>query len=563
MNNNNNNIDNENISVAMLGSVDSGKCFDPYTEVLLYNGEKCMVKNLTKESIIMGHDYTKRTINEFHSGQSGMYEIICKKNDEKYCFISNGNHILVFMNKITGNIVNISVEDYLQLSEHEINNLSWFSKEYYILSDVVDHEIIIHYLGPGDYIGFSLNESPYFFLANGLVVHNSSLTGVLTFGELDDGNGKARGRVCKHPIETRTGRTHDITIKEINISEKNIELMDLCGHEKYLKTTLSGVLGHYPDYALLLIAGNKGMLEMTMEHLKILLQTKIPFSIVITKMDLIENKKNIYNNTMEKIIKVLKNHKRKNILITDDEICEKCSYDMSSNNKFSKIVPIHRISNKTGMGIEFLKSMLYNWRPTQIFEYPENPDGLIFDIDTCFNIRGIGIVMAGLLRGKSINIGDKLLFGPINGNYIPVTVKSMHDNFRNSINRLDHGKRGTLAIKIKKEHNFNKKKFKRGMKILNENSPNYLTKQFVAKVKFYRNKNITIMNNYISVVQCGNIRQTAKFIIDNNEMLESTKENIVKLEFLSKKEYLEPGSRLFFRDGKTRGEGIVLEILNE
>ena len=65
-----------------------------------------------------------------------------------------------------------------------------------------------------------------------------------------------------------------------------ISFIDLCGHEKYLKTTMFGLQGLVPDYAMILIGANMGMSKMTKEHLGICLASKIPFYIVITKVDI-------------------------------------------------------------------------------------------------------------------------------------------------------------------------------------------------------------------------------------------------------------------------------------
>ena len=62
--------------------------------------------------------------------------------------------------------------------------------------------------------------------------------------------------------------------------------MDLCGHEKYLKTTIFGLTGLIPDYAMIIIGANMGVSRMTREHIRIVRQLKIPFFIIITKIDM-------------------------------------------------------------------------------------------------------------------------------------------------------------------------------------------------------------------------------------------------------------------------------------
>lgn len=42
-------------------------------------------------------------------------------------------------------------------------------------------------------------------------------------------------------------------------SSKLITFIDLAGHHKYLRTTIFGLTGHSPDFAMLVIAGNAGV----------------------------------------------------------------------------------------------------------------------------------------------------------------------------------------------------------------------------------------------------------------------------------------------------------------
>jgi hypothetical protein len=43
------------------------------------------------------------------------------------------------------------------------------------------------------------------------------------------------------------------------VSSKIITFLDLAGHQKYLKTTIFGLTGHIPDFAMLVIAANAGV----------------------------------------------------------------------------------------------------------------------------------------------------------------------------------------------------------------------------------------------------------------------------------------------------------------
>lgn len=43
------------------------------------------------------------------------------------------------------------------------------------------------------------------------------------------------------------------------MSSKIVTFLDLAGHQKYLKTTIFGLTGHIPDFAMLVIAANAGV----------------------------------------------------------------------------------------------------------------------------------------------------------------------------------------------------------------------------------------------------------------------------------------------------------------
>jgi GTPase len=83
-----------------------------------------------------------------------------------------------------------------------------------------------------------------------------------------------------------------------------VTFLDLCGHEKYLKTTMFGLVGLMPDYCMVIVGANMGVSRMTKEHLVITLALKIPLFIVITKIDI--SPKSVYEETLSKLVKILK-----------------------------------------------------------------------------------------------------------------------------------------------------------------------------------------------------------------------------------------------------------------
>ena len=161
----------------------------------------------------------------------------------------------------------------------------------------------------------------------------SSFLGVMVYNELDDGNGSARSKVAKHPHEIKTGKTSDVSVRTLRSLNKEIVFADLPGHEPYLKTALYGITGHFADYGVVVVAANRGILPMTKEHLSIFLHLRIPFIILVTRVDIAPE--SIYNNIMKSMKVSLKKVGKKVIFINsrnDKETDEKTEQAIKYSN---------------------------------------------------------------------------------------------------------------------------------------------------------------------------------------------------------------------------------------
>ena len=67
-------------------------------------------------------------------------------------------------------------------------------------------------------------------------------------------------------------------------SSKVLTFVDLAGHEKYLKTTVFGLTGHLPDFCLIVVGSNAGVIGMAKEHLGLALALNLPVMCVVTKV---------------------------------------------------------------------------------------------------------------------------------------------------------------------------------------------------------------------------------------------------------------------------------------
>ena len=104
-------------------------------------------------------------------------------------------------------------------------------------------------------------------------------------------------------------------------SKKIVTFLDLCGHEKYLKTTMFGLVGLMPDYSMIVVGANMGISRMTKEHMGISFALKVPIFIVITKIDIAPPE--VFEKTKETLVKILRSpscNKMPVLVKNDDDV---------------------------------------------------------------------------------------------------------------------------------------------------------------------------------------------------------------------------------------------------
>eukprot|EP00434_Breviolum_minutum_P037269 symbB.v1.2.033042.t1/scaffold4051.1/size47670/3 len=212
----------------------------------------------------------------------------------------------------------------------------------------------------------------------------STLVGVLTKGGLDDGRGLARAKVFNFSHEAANGRTSSIAQEimgfsaagdqvlidrmanttansrnttwqqVVSQSERLVTFSDLCGHEKYLKTTIFGLVGQCPDYTMIIVNANAGFQRMSREHLGIALALRIPFFIVVTKIDIAPQ--NVFEENLLQLHKIVKSNavKRQPLVVKEMDQLE-----TAASGIFKKeACPIFCISSVTGEGLPLLRNFL-------------------------------------------------------------------------------------------------------------------------------------------------------------------------------------------------------------
>ena len=406
-------------------------------------------------------------------------------------------------------------------------------------------------------------------------VGKSTLLGVLTQGCLDNGRGSSRLNMFRHLHEVQTGRTssishevlgfdsnghpvyHDIAAStEIAESAtKLITFIDLAGHEKYLRTTISGLTGYAPHYAMLVISASAGVVTMTQEHLAIAVALEVPFFVMLTKVDVTPKVKLQETiDSLEKVLKAVGTNKVPLIVHSEDDSITAANTAL----KEKSIVPIFCVSSVTGIGLDKVRQFLHLLPPgagpqEQERLEQEHPE---FQIDEIFDVPGVGLVVGGLVTKGIITEGISLSLGPFeDGSFRPVIVSSIKRS-KAACRLVRASQSAALAI-----CDISTSVVRRGMVLLDPRAgtPEPCVR-FQAQVSLMFHPT-EIVQGFRTTVHVGNIRQTA--VIEAIEPIHRIKTNdaaLVSFKFIRNPEYLTLGSRLLFRDGRTKGIGNVTKI---
>ncbi|MBC8278346.1 MAG: selenocysteine-specific translation elongation factor [FCB group bacterium] len=175
--------------------------------------------------------------------------------------------------------------------------------------------------------------------------------------------------------EKETGMTTDLGFAFLG---DNITIIDVPGHEKFIKNMLSGV--STLDIALFVVAADDGVMPQTVEHFEILQLLGIRQGIIaLTKVDMVEpDWVELVKEDIQELVK----------------------------GTFLENAPLFPVSNQTGEGVTELKDALIQLADT----LPPRADRGIFRlwIDRVFTIKGAGTIAAGTVLSGELKPGDKL-----------------------------------------------------------------------------------------------------------------------------------------------------------
>ncbi|KAK4232188.1 GTP-binding protein 1 [Podospora fimiseda] len=402
----------------------------------------------------------------------------------------------------------------------------------------------------------------------------SSMLGVLVKGDLDDGRGKARVNLFRHKHEIETGRTSSVGMEIMGFdtkgqvivsdtpgrklsweeigkrSAKVITFSDLAGHERYLRTTVFGMLSSSPNYCLLMVAANNGLIGMSKEHLGIALALNVPVMVVITKIDICPPQ--ILEQTITQITRILKSPGARKIpiFIKNHEECINTATQFVSQ----RICPIFQVSNVTGENLDLVRSFL------NILPHHGRYDAdasFEFHVNDTFSVPHVGTVVSGIVKSGVIHAGDDVLIGPDSlGRFTQTSIRSI-ERKRIGVPAASAGQSASFALR-----RIRRKDVRKGMVVLPKQADGQQPKvyrEFVAEVLILSHAT-TIKTKYQAMLHVGPVSQTCAIIDVDRPFIRTGDRATVAFRFVQRPEYLAPGDRLLFREGRTKGLGIVKSV---
>ncbi len=184
--------------------------------------------------------------------------------------------------------------------------------------------------------------------------------------------------------EKDRGLTIDLGFAYIDLEKSGrTGIIDVPGHEKFLKNMLAGVGGM--DVVILVVAANESVMPQTREHFQILRLLGTSCIVVgISKIDTVD---------------------KETTLIVKEEV-----NDLIKDTPYAD-APVIEFSSVTGEGLDDIKKAL-DESVSNVKEKKLGNEFTRLAIDRCFELKGIGSVITGTLLSGSIREGEEIVVVP-------------------------------------------------------------------------------------------------------------------------------------------------------
>ena len=184
--------------------------------------------------------------------------------------------------------------------------------------------------------------------------------------------------------EKKRGITIELGFAHIpNDAGYNIGVIDVPGHEKFIKHMLAGIGGI--DFVLFVVAADEGIMPQTREHFEILNSLGIDDGIIaVTKTDMVDEE------WLEMLLEEVDDYFR---------------------GSFLEGKPVIPVSAATGEGIDELKAEIIA-KCNRENKRREEKELFRLPVDRVFTMRGFGTVVTGTLMDGNVRVGDDVVIYP-------------------------------------------------------------------------------------------------------------------------------------------------------
>ena len=184
--------------------------------------------------------------------------------------------------------------------------------------------------------------------------------------------------------EKKRGITIELGFAHIpNDAGYNIGVIDVPGHEKFIKHMLAGIGGI--DFVLFVVAADEGIMPQTREHFEILNSLGIDDGIIaVTKTDMVDEE------WMEILLEEVEDYFR---------------------GSFLDGKPVIPVSAVTGEGLEELRAEIIA-KCDRKNKRREEKELFRLPVDRVFTMQGFGTIVTGTLMDGNVRIGDDVMIYP-------------------------------------------------------------------------------------------------------------------------------------------------------
>ena len=323
--------------------------------------------------------------------------------------------------------------------------------------------------------------------------------------------------------EKKRGITIDLGFAKMpNPSGQQIGIIDVPGHERFVRNMLAGIGGI--DLVLLVVAADEGVMPQTIEHFEILNMLDIKKGIVvITKLDLV-----------------------------DEDWLELVKEDVEATVKgtFLEGAPVVAVSSHTGENIDQLRALILE-KVKDVANRRKDPSLLRIPIDRVFTMEGFGTVITGTLVEGSVRVGDEVQIYP--GERI-AKVRNLQVHGK-AVDATFAGQRTAVnLVNVKKDE------IKRG-DVLAAKGTLELTRMLDGKIRMFDDAPRTLVNGSRLHLYYGSAEALCKAILLDADALESGASGYAQLR-MEEEVAVRKGDRFiirFYSPVETIGGGVILD----